>query len=282
MYQESLNKKFNITYKRRKITCTDKVLFFSDKGEYLSYLEDENEISYLEKVRDELSGFGEDKVIYAFEIEGESYYIYPIDNGDRERFRPVSRNTVLREYQETDSYVILSAWHIYSWYQNTRYCGKCGTLLDHKEDERAMVCSNCHNIYYPQIAPAVIVAIENDGKLLMTKYAKRKYSRYALVAGFVEIGETTEDAIAREVREEVGLEVTDIRYFASQPWGISGGLLLGYYARLNGSPEIVLDLNELKEATWMSAEEIMKVEVNTKTLTGTMIDRWMRSYNQRT
>jgi NAD+ diphosphatase len=280
MYQESLNKKFKIAYKDRNLVSTDKVLFFSESGEYLSYLKDENEISVLDIVKYQLSEFDEAKVIYAFEIDDEHYYIYSIENIiDKEKFKIVNRMSVLKEYSEKDAYIILSASHIFSWNQNTKYCGRCGHLLDNKLGERAKICSDCNTVYYPQIAPAVIVAIENNGKLLMTKYAKRKTSRYALVAGFIEIGETTEDAIKREVEEEVGLKVTDIQYFASQPWGISGGLLLGYYAKLNGPDDITLDLNELKEATWMDIDQLRKIEVNTKTLTGTMIDRWIKNYN---
>jgi NAD+ diphosphatase len=280
MYQESLNEKFKIAYKDRNLVSTDKVLFFSESGEYLSYLKDENEISVLDIIKYQLSNFNEANVIYAFEIDDEHYYIYTIENIiDKEKFRIENRMNVLKEYSEKDAYIILSASHIFSWNQNTKYCGKCGHLLDNKMGERAKICSECNTVYYPQIAPAVIVAIENNGKLLMTKYAKRKTSRYSLVAGFIEIGETTEDAIKREVEEEVGLKVTDIQYFASQPWGISGGLLLGYYAKLNGSDCITLDLNELKEATWMDIDQLRKIEVNTKTLTGTMIDRWIKNYN---
>ena len=283
MYQESLNEKFKIAYKDRTVSPTDKILFFSESGEYLSYLKDENEISVLDIVKYELSDFNEEKVIYAFEIEDEHYYIYSIENEvDKEKFKIVSRVSVLREYSEKDAYIILSASHIFSWNQNTKYCGKCGKLLDNKNGERAKICSNCKTVYYPQIAPAVIVAIENNGKLLMTKYANRKSKRYALVAGFIEIGETTENAIQREVLEEVGLQVKDIHYYASQPWGISGGLLLGYYAKLNGPEDITLDLNELQEATWMDINQLKEIEVNTKTLTGTMIDRWIKNYNKKT
>ena len=178
---------------------------------------------------------------------------------------------------EKDSYIILSGWHIYNWYENTKYCGRCGHILNHKETERAKICSNCGTVYYPQIAPAIIVAISYSNKLLLTKYANNKKARYALVAGFIEVGETPEDAVRREVAEEVGLKVKNIKYYASQPWGITGGLLLGYTAMLDGDSNITLDLSELSEGTWMTKNEIEKLDISNKTLTGTLINEWVKN-----
>jgi len=107
---------------------------------------------------------------------------------------------------------------------------------------------------FPKIAPAVIVAVLNGNRILMTKYAGRPYKKYALIAGFTEIGETVEETVAREVMEEVGLKVKNIRYYKSQPWGVDSNLLLGFFADLDGDDTICLDEEELSEADWFERD----------------------------
>ncbi|MBQ3132176.1 MAG: NUDIX domain-containing protein, partial [Clostridia bacterium] len=118
-----------------------------------------------------------------------------------------------------------------------------------------MRCPACGNMIFPRIAPAVIIGLVDGDRILMSQYANRNYNRYALLAGFIEIGETAEEAVAREVMEEVGLKVKNIRYYKSQPWGIAGNLSLGYFCDLDGSDEIHLDENELSMAGWYSRED---------------------------
>lgn len=150
----------------------------------------------------------------------------------------------------------ITAHHLFNWYRTNQFCGCCGhkMLPDHKE--RMLFCPDCQNMVYPRISPAVIIGIINDDKILMSKYAGRSYTNYALIAGFTEIGESAEQTVKREVMEEVGLKVKNIRYYKSQPWAFSGSLLMGFFCELDGSDEIVLDKNELAEAGWFKREEI--------------------------
>ena len=106
-----------------------------------------------------------------------------------------------------------TAWHLYVWYCNNVYCGRCGHRLVHSEKLRMLSCPECNNMVFPKIAPAVIVGVTNGRKILMTKYANREYKRYALIAGFTEIGETAEETVAREVKEEVGLSGMCLSFF---------------------------------------------------------------------
>ncbi|EEP28764.1 hydrolase, NUDIX family [Shuttleworthella satelles DSM 14600] len=122
--------------------------------------------------------------------------------------------------------------------------------------EREMICPNCGNPVYPKIMPAVIVAVTNGDRILMTKYRNRGIGYYALVAGFVEIGETFEDTVRREVMEETGLTVKNIRYYKSQPWGIADDLLAGFYCDLDGDDAIRMDEEELSEAAWFERGQI--------------------------
>ncbi|MCD7817540.1 MAG: NAD(+) diphosphatase [Lachnospiraceae bacterium] len=143
-----------------------------------------------------------------------------------------------------------------SWYKSRRFCPACGGRMTHGERERMMYCKSCGQIEYPKICPAVIVALTNKDKILLTKYAGRSFKNYALIAGFAEIGETLEETVAREVMEEVGLRVKNIRYYKSQPWSFTDTLLMGFFAEVDGEDAILLDETELSEGKWCTREEV--------------------------
>ncbi|MEY8355157.1 NAD(+) diphosphatase [Lachnospiraceae bacterium 54-53] len=154
------------------------------------------------------------------------------------------------------SFAAASACQLHRFYKSNRFCGCCGSPMMKSKKERAVVCSSCGNTVYPKIAPAVIVAVIHEGKLLLTKYAGREYTRFALVAGYTEFGETLEETVKREVMEEVGLRVKNIRYYKNQPWAFSDSILVGFWAELDGSPQIRLDETELSTAVWTAPEDI--------------------------
>ncbi|MCM1467240.1 MAG: NAD(+) diphosphatase [Alistipes sp.] len=149
-----------------------------------------------------------------------------------------------------------TAWHLFLWYRSGRYCGVCGAKMEHDGKERMLRCADCGNMVFPRIAPAVIVAVTDGDRILMTKYAGREYKRYALIAGFTEIGETVEETVRREVMEETGIKVKNISYYKSQPWGFDGNLLLGYFCELDGGGEIHMDESELSVAEWMDYRDM--------------------------
>jgi len=164
----------------------------------------------------------------------------------------------VREPQSKDvCFAAMTAWHLYCWYRDNRFCGRCGQPTVHDGKERMMRCPVCGNMIFPKIAPAAIIALTHGDKLMLSKYANREYTRYGLLAGFIEIGETAEEAVAREVMEEVGLKVKNIRYYKSQPWGIAGNLSVGYFCDLDGDDDTVtLDEDELASAEWFSRDAI--------------------------
>ena len=163
----------------------------------------------------------------------------------------------LREFEPPWlAFAAVTGYHLHFWYEHNRYCGACGAEFEHSAHERALLCPRCGYLKYPATAVAVIVGVSDGDKLLLTRYADRPYKKHALIAGFVEIGEALEDAVRREVYEEVGLRVKNLRYFASQPWGFSHSLLAGFFAEVDGSTDIKLDGRELAEAVWMPKENI--------------------------
>lgn len=157
--------------------------------------------------------------------------------------------------ERKDCFAAATAYHLYVWYRDNRYCGRCGGKLASDKKERMLFCEKCHNTVYPKIAPAVIVGLIHNNHILMTKYADREYKRYALVAGFTEIGETAEETVQREVMEEVGLKVKNISYYKSQPWGFDSNLLMGFFAQLDGGDDIRLEEEELASAEWIRREQ---------------------------
>ena len=123
-------------------------------------------------------------------------------------------------------------------------------MPERKYGQRALACPECGNTVYPGIAPVVMVAVTDGDRLLMTKYADRSLPQWVLISGFVEAGETLEEAAEREVYEETGIRIRDLRYFGSQPWGFYGSVIAGYTARLDGPDGIRLDRKELAAAEW--------------------------------
>lgn len=170
----------------------------------------------------------------------------------------------------------ITALHLLRWYKSHRFCGSCGGRLVHSGKERMLFCPSCGIQTYPAIAPVVIVAVYDGDRLLMSKYKGQKDSSYILLAGFVEVGETPEEAARREVFEETGIRIRNIRYYGSQPWGYSSSLLMGFYAELDGDAAITVEEDELSEACWIPRDQIRAV-YDDFSLTNEMIVRFQEN-----
>lgn len=167
----------------------------------------------------------------------------------------------------------VTAIQIHRWYSENKFCSSCGHHMYKGTSERSLICESCGKTVYPRISPCVIVALTDGNRLLLTKYNKKhsKYTRYALIAGYTEVGETFEDTVRREVYEEVGLKVKNITYYKNQPWSFTDTLLMGFFAEVDGSSEIVRDEKELSEAVWFERQDI-PVYNSTISLTNEMIE----------
>ena len=157
------------------------------------------------------------------------------------------------EYQ---AFAAITAVQLFRWKESRKFCGCCGSRTEDSRTERALVCTKCGHTEYPKICPAVIVAVTDGDRLLMSRYKGRAYRGYALIAGFVEIGETFEETVRREVMDEVGLKVKNIRYYKSQPWAFTDTEMIGFFAELDGDDAIRLQEDELSEAGWYRRDEI--------------------------
>lgn len=155
-----------------------------------------------------------------------------------------------------------TAVHIAHWESLNRFCGRCGSATTRGEKERSMVCPKCGNVVYPRISPVVIVAVHNGDKLLMAHNIDNPNPRLFLISGFVEIGESLEQAVHREVQEEAGVKIKNVRYFGSQPWPFSDSLIAGFTAELDGDDTIHMQEAELSEAAWVCREDIPEYETD--------------------
>lgn len=224
-------------------------LKYDEKIEFLTY---EQWTDTLREQRKEIPA-----CVYLFSIGKEDYFLTDITADTQiEGFAFHKMFSVRTMQPMKDVLAAATAWHLYVWYRDNQFCGRCGTNLTHDTLQRMMRCPKCGNLVFPKIAPAVIIGLTDGDKILMTKYAGREYKRYALIAGFTEIGETAEETVAREVMEEVGLKVKNIRYYKSQPWGFDSNLLLGYFCDLAEKAEIQLEEEELSLAEWVDYKDV--------------------------
>ena len=168
--------------------------------------------------------------------------------------------------------IIFTGYHLHMWYSGRRFCGYCGKAVVHDSLERAVCCPACGQKNFPRIMPAVIVGVIHGDRLLQTKYSSG-FQYYALIAGFTEVGETLEETVQREVMEETGLRVKNIRYYKSQPWGLAGDVLAGFYCDLDGDDTITMDKNELAVAVWRHRSEI-ELQPDNYSLTNEMMRRF--------
>ncbi|CAB4832742.1 MAG: NAD(+) diphosphatase [Actinobacteria bacterium] len=147
------------------------------------------------------------------------------------------------------------AVQIVEWSRTHRFCGRCGTPTELARGERAMRCPACGLLSFPRLSPAVIMVVHRGDEMLLAHGRAFPSPMYSALAGFVEPGESLEEAVRREVREEVGVEVGDLRYFGSQPWPFPNSLMLGFYAQWE-SGEIVIDPSEIVDAKWFHVDEL--------------------------
>jgi NAD+ diphosphatase len=154
--------------------------------------------------------------------------------------------------------VAFKAIHTIEWDRVDQYCNRCGSKNHPKIGERAKECPRCGHVSFPRISPAIIVLIEHDDKALLARSPRFKEGLYSTLAGFVEPGETLEDAVRREVKEEAGIDVKNIRYFGSQPWPFPDSLMIGFTAEYAGG-DIKVDDNEILDARWFGVDEMPEI-----------------------
>ncbi|MEW6719359.1 MAG: NAD(+) diphosphatase [Thermodesulfobacteriota bacterium] len=173
------------------------------------------------------------------------------------------------------------AFQLLDWARSHRFCGKCGMPASPVPGERAMGCAPCGIQYYPRVSPAVIVAVVRDGRLLLAHTRRHPSVFFSVLAGFVEAGESFEECVRREIREEAGIEVKNIRYFGSQPWPFPRTMMVGFTAEYAGG-DLVIEEKELVQAAWFEPEEVTRLQIPRHgTIARQLIDWFLAEHGRR-
>ncbi len=270
MIQDIAPKEFHNAYALAQPAAED-ALVFCFRGRKLLIGGDDARLTLPR--RDQL---GRPPVVYLFRVNQVPFYLAlsEIEPPPGFRYEDLRRIRQRGLGPRDRTFAAFTARHLADWYQTNRFCGACGRPTEPSPRERALVCGTCGHVVYPRLNPAIIAAVTNGGRLLLTRYAdSRGTASYALIAGFTEIGETLEETVHREVLEETGLRVRNLRYYKSQPWGITGDILAGFYCDVDGSDEITIDTSELSTAVWMDRAAI-PLQPDDFSLTNEMMKRF--------
>jgi NAD+ diphosphatase len=255
---------------------TEKALWFVFKGREILLKLNKNP-GVIPKLLDfkelGLSGIREQ---YLGTLEGVHCYSVELPDGTKtpEGMKFVDLRQAYSEISEGCFELVNKAVQIMEWDRTNQYCSRCGTKTLQKPGERGKECPDCGELFYPRISPAVIVLIRKGHEVLLARSSNFPPGVYSLIAGFVEPGESAEAAVIREIREEVGIEVKNIRYFGTQAWPFPNSLMIGFTAEYN-SGDIRPDGFEIEDAQWFSAEKLPslpgKISISRK-----MIDHFLK------
>ncbi|WP_406537417.1 NAD(+) diphosphatase [Methanobrevibacter sp.] len=245
MIEKSLYENYEIHFDEEITPGSDDYLFvFNDNREL--FLDDNR------KLPSSLDDFDVNFCFYIGDYKGKRSFVATVETA--ESFYPLFE---IYEFNHDLYQIAAKAVLVNDWYISHRFCGRCGTPTQIDEKDMMMKCPNCGQNHYPRIAPAIIVAIRNGDKLLMAKHSYHEDIRYALIAGFVEPGEGIEEAVHREVLEEVGIKIKNLKYQRSQSWPFPNSLMLGFTAEYE-SGNIKVDGDEIVRALWFKKDEIIR------------------------
>ncbi|WP_321428470.1 NAD(+) diphosphatase [uncultured Methanolobus sp.] len=265
------------------------LLLIGEEGNYRLPLMKEMEKLALPEIRTQYLGELIETSCYSMELDalkdsGELVSEVPFENSSVTDACDLSEKTCfvgLRELNgilgEKLAALAGKAVHIMEWDKNTVYCGRCGTETSLKEKERAKQCPKCGFTSFPKISPAIIVMIEKEDKLLLARSPHFPQGRYSIIAGFVEPGESIEQAVVREVMEEVGINIKNINYFGSQPWPFPDSLMIGFTAE-HAEGDIKVDGVEIEDAGWYTKDEIPNIP-GTNSISGQLIGYFIERHS---
>ncbi len=247
MIEKSLYENYQIDFSDTIEPNDDDILFIFNENREL-YLDENKQLpKSLENFKPDFClfiGIYNDKKAFVINVETEKEF-YPLQD--------------VYEFNHNLYHIAGKAVLVRDWYISHRFCGRCGTETQLDKKDMMLKCPSCGQVHYPRIAPAIIVAVRKDGKLLMAKHSYHKTHKYALVAGFVEPGESIEEAVHREVLEEIGIKIRNLKYQKSQSWPFPNSLMLGFTAEYD-SGDIKVDGDEILKAKWFKKEEIERYD----------------------
>jgi len=222
-------------------------------------------------------GYLNNSACWVVEVEG-GRIAELTDSGGRV-YRWVGLRSQLGLISEEQFLLAGRAVQVFQWHRDHQFCGRCGQPTASDSEERAKICYSCELRFYPRLSPCIITLVTRADECLLARHARSTQPVYTALAGFVEVGERPEDTIHREIREEVGIAVKDLRYIASQPWPFPGQLMLGFYAE-HESGDIRIDQQEIVDAQWYRYDRLPQVP-SIATLSGQLIARFIKQHSGR-
>lgn len=215
-------------------------------------------------------GYWQEQPCYAIEID-EAHELDPLS------YQVGSLWQLLGRVDDRLFSVAGRAAQVLDWERDHQFCGRCGSLMQPHTRERAMTCEPCGTVNYPRIAPCIIVLVTRGEEMLLARNSNHPRAMYSTLAGFIEAGETAEETLVREVREEVGLEVCNLRYFQSQSWPFPNQLMLGFFADYAGG-DIVCDPSEIADAQWFHPQQLPLIPPPAS-VAGQLIQQHLKSFS---
>lgn len=209
-------------------------------------------LTFAHAYEEQIVGIGEhnDKPIYLLDLRHENVETH---------LESVSLRGALIHCSTETFNVLARAWQYALFLRTHKYCGQCGSQMHKVSWEMAMHCHNCQHRCYPRVSPCIIVSIYRDNEILLAMGTRHKdIGMYSTLAGFVESGESLEEAVHREVKEEVGVNIKNIRYFDSQAWPFPHSIMVGYIAE-HASGAINIDDDEICDANWYQIDQLPKI-----------------------
>ena len=247
MIEKSLYENYKIHFDETTTPASDDYLFVFNNDRELYLNEDK-------KLPSSLNDFNVNFCFLIGVYKGRNAFVVNVESDDA--FYPLRE---VYEFNHDLYHIAGKAVLVNDWYLSHRFCGRCGTRTQLDEKDMMLKCPACGQNHYPRIAPAIIVAIRKDDELLMAKHSYHDNIRFALIAGFVEPGETIEEAVHREVLEEVGVKIKNLKYQKSQSWPFPNSLMLAFTAEYE-SGDIKVDGDEILKAKWFKKEEIIRYD----------------------
>ncbi len=272
MIQEIFPHCFNNTYIANKnIADSDFVLHYNGNSLLLKTNGDEFGIP---QKKDFLEISDKTEKIFLFTFDNvPCFLVWDSLNANKSSFIYREINFFRTIGQREIAWISIVGFHLMNWYSQNKFCGKCGVKTQPKSDERAIICPDCGTTVFPKISPAIIVAILCNNKILLARNSHFPGNWYSLIAGYVDVGETLEETLAREVKEEIGLDVKNIRYYKSQPWPLSGSQMIGFIAEADEDQPISIDNREIAEAAWFTRGNLPNHSSNIS-IAGEMIEKF--------
>lgn len=204
-------------------------------------------------------GINNPEMIYIGTVDGNDYYAANVSTKDKiQGYFSKNVGEIYEEVAENIFLLVLRALHLLNWLNKCKYCSCCGKKVQIEPKKTNIKCLNCGHVIYPRITPAIIVAILKDDKILLARSPHFTPNMYSLIAGHIDPGEFIETSVKREIKEEVGIDIKNIKYFGSHPWPFPNKLMIGFIAEYS-SGEIKIDNDEIEAADWFSLDDLPNI-----------------------